>query len=128
MIKGSDKKSDEKAESSRALSHLSSDDTTPDNPTPRMTPGGMFICNGIREEYTGRVRLDVVAQLAEQAGDEYKFHVIGDENGPKSLLTQRGVPNEKGGFDFADISKHVADGCKLMTVEEAREAFLKDEE
>lgn len=89
----------------------------------RILPGGIIVGNGIREEYTGRLRLP----KPEDFGDEYRCYILVDERGPRSMIVQRGAPKEDG-FDFADISKHVADGCKVMTLEEAREAFPEDEE
>jgi len=68
----------------------------------RLTPGAVYIGDGAIQSYSGHIRggeLMEILQLFEKKGDpgEYRAWWLGDDDGPLSVVVQRGVKDEQTG-------------------------------
>lgn len=90
----------------------------------RLKDGGFFIHDGAIESYTRCERFQLDQKLAQdlkkEFGDKFRFEVIAGENGPKSILVQRGIPDQKGEYTFftqEEKQSLLAPGCRLVPLE-----------
>ncbi len=68
----------------------------------RLHPGGILIDDGVVESHTWAQRIHELREVYRNLGanGQYRIYLIGNEKGPMSVVCQRGVPKEKGGYHF----------------------------
>ena len=87
---------------SRSLSHLddASYQTFVNEILIRLKPGGIMLDDGIAESYTRHLRVSELRTLQKKLEPEYKFHLIGDHEKPKSVIIQRGIKQANNTYNF----------------------------